>query len=333
MKTIAFPILSVRKYGGDKYIGCAQQALKADFNVETIDIRAKYFGERRYLKFIELFYNLFKLKGKKDIWIRDFYSAVTLDKKRTAGKNIVIIFHIDFLKFPLLSRIPLYLAEKIFLYRKLRQADAIVVASDYWKNYFLEKGYENIYKIYCGFNISDFNFTEEEITDFRKKHKIDGKPVIYLGNCQRWKGAADAYNELKDINAHFVTSGRRQIKIGAMNLDLNYKDYLRLLKCSSVALTMSQFKEGWCMTTHEAMLCKTPVIGSGQGGMRELLEGGGQIICEDFKRLKEKVEFLLKNPDKRKTLGESGFSFAKDFTMERFEKAWVEAVKKTLNHE
>ena len=45
-----------------------------------------------------------------------------------------------------------------------------------------------------------------------------------------------------------------------------------LLQAASVAVTMSKFNEGWCRTAHEAMLCKTPVVGSGMGGMGELLE-------------------------------------------------------------
>ena len=63
---------------------------------------------------------------------------------------------------------------------------------------------------------------------------------------------------------------------------------------------MSKFQEGWCRTAHEAMLLKTPVVGSGFGGMSELLEGGGQIICDNFNDLKEKIEYLLGNHEARK---------------------------------
>ena len=58
---------------------------------------------------------------------------------------------------------------------------------------------------------------------------------------------------------------------------------------------MSKFLEGWNRTAHEAMLCRTPVIGSGTGGMRELLLGGQQIICEDIKTLPEIVDYAIKN--------------------------------------
>ena len=86
---------------------------------------------------------------------------------------------------------------------------------------------------------------------------------------------------------------------------------------------MSKFKEGWNRTTHEAMLCKTPVIGSGLGGMRELLEGGSQAICEDFNDLKEQVSYALDHPE----MGEKGFEFAGQFTVEKFNAEWVRLIE------
>ena len=72
------------------------------------------------------------------------------------------------------------------------------------------------------------------------------------------------------------------------------------------------------------MLCKTPVIGSGLGGMKELLEGGNQIICEDFNDLKGQVSFALDRPE----VGEKGFEFAKQFTVEKFNDAWVHLIER-----
>ena len=64
---------------------------------------------------------------------------------------------------------------------------------------------------------------------------------------------------------------------------------------------MSKFKEGWCRTAHEAMLLKTPVIGSRPwAAMKELLDGGKQTVCQDFKNLEKEIEYLLKHPMKEK---------------------------------
>jgi len=93
-----------------------------------------------------------------------------------------------------------------------------------------------------------------------------------------------------------------------------------------VVLAMSKFKEGWCRSAHEAMLLKTPVIGSGSGGMLELLKGGEQIVCRDFTNLRKHVEYTLLHPD----MADKGYVFAKNFTMERFQRDWIQFIKQLL---
>jgi len=144
------------------------------------------------------------------------------------------------------------------------------------------------------------------------------------------KGVVDSYNALKDLDVYFVTSGKRQVNIPALNFDLSYPDYLCLLKASSIAITMDKFNTGWNMTAQEAMLLKTPVIGSGAGGTKELYEEAKQIIC-GFGELKEKVEYLLSHPEARKKMGEDGYNYSKHFTLKRFQQEWEGLVSKILN--
>ena len=334
MKTIGFPMLSIKKYGGDMYITRVKDILMQEgFDVETIEIKAKYLGRYRFLKFAEFFYRLCNLRGGKNLWIRDFYSTISLLFDRTRGKNISVIFHIDFSVLPLIARPFLHILEKFFLYKALKKADSIVVPSKYWKDFFVKKGYKNVEIIYCGFDVERFNVLEEEILEFKRKHKLEGKPIIYLGNCQKAKGVIEAYEALKDLDVFLVTSGRKQADIPALNFDLEHGEFFKLLKASSVVITMSKFKEGWNMTAHEAMLCRTPVVGSGFGGMKELLQGGRQIVCPEFINLKKEVEFLLQSPDVRKKMGEDGYNFAKAFTQERFNKSWLELIGEITNEE
>jgi len=327
--TIGWIEISKKKYGGIVYNELARSVLSQEFDLDLIVCEAKIFNEIRYLKIPESLFYLSKLKGKKDLWIRDFYSIITLPFDKTQGKNLVVVHQVDFSTFPIISRPIFFFLKKIF-YHNLKKADAIVTVSNYWENHFLEKGYKNVYKIYNGFDLADFDISDQEVLEFKKRYNLLGKPIIYLGNCQRAKGVVESYRALKDLNVYLVTSGEPKVKIPARNFNLEYRDYLKLLKASSIVLTMSKFKEGWCRTAHEAMLLKRPVIGSGRGGMKELLEGGKQIICQDFNLLKEKVEYLLNHPEIREKMGESGYNFAKDFTLERFEKSWLELIHKIL---
>jgi glycosyltransferase involved in cell wall biosynthesis len=106
-------------------------------------------------------------------------------------------------------------------------------------------------------------------------------------------------------------------------LFLDQSELVCLLHASSIVVTMSQFAEGWCRIAHEAMLCGTPVIGSGSGGMRELLQSGGQGVCEAIEDLKPTVKRLLGDERRRAEQGRAGQVFARHFTYERFQRAWV----------
>ena len=232
-----------------------------------------------------------KHQGEKDLWIRNFDSIITMPYDDTRGKNVALIFHIDYSFQPAYLKTSWIILERIF-YHHLKKVDAIITISKYWQNHFLERGYPNVYLIYNGFDLNEFQFEDQEVLEFRKKFRLEDRPIIYMGNCQRIKGVVEVYEHLKKLDVYLVTSGRKEVDIPTLNLNLDDHDYLLLLRSSSVVITMSKFMEGWNRTAHEAMLCKTPVIGSGLGGMKELLEGGKQIICDDFEDLKEKVYFM-----------------------------------------
>lgn len=332
MKKIAFTQISSNRTGGNTWVQEVLEviALEKDFSVETINLESKHF-KNTFLKAIEVFFNLLTLKGQKDLWIRNLYSVVFLNKKRQKGKNLAFIFHIDFSGFPVLLQPFLIFLEKFVFYRQLKKADCIVVVSEYWRKYFADRGYKNVEKIYFCYDPEDFNITDQEVLDFKEKYQLKEKPIIYLGNCQKAKGALDSYHALKDLDAYLVTSGKKEFEMPAPNLNLSSREYFTLLKASTIVLTMSKFKEGWCRTTYEAMLLKTPVIGSGSGGMKELLEGGSQIVCEDFKDLKGRVEYLLNNEELRVKMGQQGHDFTKTFTKEKFKKAWIDLTNKILS--
>lgn len=307
-------------YGETVYAGMAQAVLAKHHDLTRINVGLDHYNKYLYAGIL---YRLFRVSGEKEIWIMGFDSMLTMPYDGTRGKHLALIHHID-QSFQPLHLKPLWSLLETTFYRNLKQADAIVTVSRYWQNHFLERGYPRVDLIHNAFDSDQFHFEAEEVEAFKEQFHLAGKPIVYLGNCQRIKGVVEAYEIVKDLDVHLVTSGRREVKLPALNLDLNYREYLLLLKSSSVVVVMSRFKEGWNRTAHEAMLCKTPVVGSGLGGMRELLEGGGQIICEDVRDLKERVCYALEHPE----LGEAGYAFAGQFTVERFAAQWLNLVEK-----
>lgn len=323
MKKVVLISATKKKYGNYPYETMIVEALSEKFDVELVNIGVSGKGVLRHLEAPVFLWKLFKLSRRKDldIVIRGVESFLFLNP--SPAKNVFLVHHIDSSHSPTHSKI-FHFIFRDSIFRNLKKAALILVVAKYWQHYLEQRGYNNISVIYNAFDPEEFKFTIKEITSFKERYGLVGKPIIYLGNTRKQKGVIESFNALNGLNCHFVTSAdpslnEPNVKATVLNLRLNRRDYLRLLKASSVVVTMSKFNEGWCRTAHEAMLCRTPVVGSGMGGMGELLEGGGQLVCKDFRELQEKVKFAILH----KELGEKGYQFARAFTFERFKQDCV----------
>ena len=119
------------------------------------------------------------------------------------------------------------------------------------------------------FSHRNFVVSESEVRAIQEKYDLVGKKVIYIGNPLRKKGTDRVAAALKDRGYVLVATGISDVRLPALQLLLQFREYAALLHSVGLAITMSQFNEGWCRQAHEAMLCGVPVIGSGMGGMRE----------------------------------------------------------------
>jgi len=282
----------------------------------------------KVLQFSKYIWKNMLLKLKDDVIIRDVFSTVfaPFDKNKI---NIVLLHHLDIDKEKYHFFYKLF--EKRF-FKRASLADRVVVVSEYWKNILAEEGCSNVSVIYNSFNLDVFEFAKQELLEYRKKLGVPkGKPIVYLGNSREEKGYIESYEALKDLDIVMITTGKKSIDLPILNVYLNYPDYLKLLKISSLVLTMSKFKEGWCRTAHEAMLCATPVIGSGRGGMKELLEKGGQTVCSDFISLKPLVMNLLNNKKKLLNMANHGKEFAGKFSLDYLKNSWVKLIEQLNN--
>lgn len=311
---------SKKGYGGNIYELMVDEALKKKFSFELELNSFQLKGFWRLLEAPKFFWNLWRFANKKGSFlIRTFQSAFFPFR----GKGVTIVYHVDSTGSPLLPRLFQDFLEWWFL-SFIPKNEPIVVIADYWRNFLKERGFQNLHLIYCGYELEKYSPTELEVQQFLEKHDLAGKQIVYIGNPQVKKGATLAFEALKDTEFTLVTSGVADTHIPCRHLDLSFRDYVCLLKASSVVVAMSLFKEGWNRVAHEAMLVGTPVVGSGAGGMEELLLGGGQIICDNPRKIKEAVnEALSKAPE----MIEKGKNYAIQFSKERFEKEWQDLVE------
>ena len=245
--------------------------------------------------------------------------------KKVGNKSLALIYHIDnsALIRGNLKHIFYKLLEKN-LYRLLKNT-TIITISKFWNEVMTNRGYEDVKLIYCCFDFDKYIRTEKEIEEFKAKYNLMNKKVIYIGNCQAAKGVYQVFHELKDTNYTLITSGQKRCSLPIRNLILTFDDYINLLHAADVTITMSLFNEGWCRTAHESMICGTPVIGSGKGGMSELLKGGKQIICKNFSKLTDYLEMIIDD----NSYGKRAIDFAtKDkFSLDTFNTQWIDLIR------
>jgi glycosyltransferase involved in cell wall biosynthesis len=309
-------------FGGIRYWQALRKILATKHNLECYNV------SDALDKFI--FLDMYRLKRvfnrqlflSKSLWIIDErgLSSLTLDRIQT--RNLCLI--LDFSNRSLKSWL-----RKLIFHNNINKVTKVVTISNFWKEYMMGKGFQNVSVIYNFFSFKNYEIGKQEVEKFKSKYGLFSKPIVYIGNCQEAKGVKEAYDALKDMDVHLVTSGMKTIELPCLHLNLNTDEYRCLLAASDVAVTMSKFEEGWCRTAHEAMLCKTPVIGSGLGGMKELLEGGGQLIVNDFKKLREAVTYLLSHPE----FGEKGYYYAtrNEFSYDYFQNAWEDLIDEVLH--
>jgi glycosyltransferase involved in cell wall biosynthesis len=280
---------------------------------------------KRVIEFIEYLGRNHALELESDIVVRDPFSTAYAPFNRK-NKHVVLMHHIN------VSSTSNRMFNKMFVrlfFKRILKADCVVTVSEYWRDIMAKKGCKNIKVIYNAFDTEEFNFSENELSEFIDKMGFPkGKTIIYLGNAEPEKGYLQAYEALKNIDAVLVVTGKSKLDVPIIQKYLSYSDYLKLLSVSTLAITMSQFNEGWCRTAHEAMLCGTPVLGSGRGGMKELLKKGGQRICCDFIELTQTVKELLEDEHQRRTIGNNGKVFSSKYNMKYFENEWLDLISK-----
>jgi len=307
-------------FGGSVYEKMLLDALSSQHIVSKFEIRRPFFNKGvRPQVFLAIL--LKQMAPKIDLWIRGNIAVAAMTNRSIRRKNIALLHHLD------IFEIGNYWINRGFarlFLENARKCDCVVVVANFWKEYLQSHGIKRIIVIPNAFEVEAFAVKKEQVYNFKKKHSLLDKPVIYIGNCQESKGSAEVYEILKSMDVHLVSSGVRQIDLPVRTFELSYSEYVLLLSACDVVITMSKFLEGWNRVAHEAMLARTPVIGSGAGGMRELLEGGGQIICKKIQKLREHVHFALANAA---SLGNAGYAFASKFTVQRFSESWLRLVE------
>lgn len=313
-------------YGGNHYESSLATVLREEgYDYEEILLSPQ--GAGKLTKFVHWIWNSFKVASnmaKDQCCIMPFEACLFLGRE---SRNIVIVHHVDAAFSPFYTHIINFLCYHALLLQRDR-VDTLVVVSKYWKDFFIARGFEDnrIKVIYNFIDLPDLG--SEDRQGFLSRLNLPNKPYFYVGNHHPKKGYRVVASELKSLSQDvgLFTSGAyaataeedQRLK----NLELSYEDYLRLILHSEAVITYSLFKEGWCRTAHEALLLGKEVIGSGAGGMEELLRLVGlKGVTRD--QIHGETERILRKGKQSFTATE----LAKLATFSEFKTRWLKILK------
>jgi glycosyltransferase involved in cell wall biosynthesis len=249
------------------------------------------------------------------------------------------------------TKIPI---ERILIDLVARKSSIITTVSDFVKKeikYFMP--HVNKEKIYVHYNgIEDYFIPyPKEAEILKRKLKIDGPVLIYIGRIAFYKGVDDiieAYNIAKKIipNLSLVVGGKPDFQMEKKYREwkIEYKDihFIGFVKEEEVPIyysmgdlfiTYSYASEGFGLTPIEAIACGTPVICSSLNVYKEILQDNALFVPpRNPKELAKKIIDLLKNPDKRKNLIENAQKFIKRYTWNSVGKKIEEIYLKSLEN-
>jgi len=321
-ESIRTGILSPDANGGNAYDVHAALAIARDFNLEVSDAAIL----RKDDQLLKYWRRMRRDQPVADLIVSEPYPIVFGSRIKSIP-SIGMIHHID-------DNLGKSSLKHVWYFdrlkRRLQKLNLVVTVSSYWRDYLENLGCKNVKIIYNAFDPADYKVSEQEILKFKTEHGIpEGKALIYAGNANRQKGIYEVYNALKDHGYHLLMSGSRNqaADLPVQYLHLDRKSYVSMLHACDLVITMSKMTEGWNRIAHEALLCGTPVIGSGIGGMKELLNGGGQLIISQEKDLPDAVKEVL---HRSVWYVENGKRFIEQFDMEYFRSEWNHTINELI---
>lgn len=190
----------------------------------------------------------------------------------------IIIHHFDQNGSPIYTRIIEFLDLILLKFFSYFIDLKCIFVSHYWCDWFSKRFKIGSYTIYNDPfpQLPVVHLSKEKLAE--KYNLPADKDWIFLGSSHPKKGGAPVVDALMALDGNFkrwpfmlVQTGKGASLPGVAVKWISDADYPDFLRSCSLVVANSLFLEGWCRVVHEAAILGTPVVGSGYGGMAELL--------------------------------------------------------------
>ncbi|MEB3799983.1 glycosyltransferase family 4 protein [Flavobacterium columnare] len=295
-----------------------------------------------FSSFYKKFYNIWRQFGilsdlKKDE-IKLFHGLsgeLPSGLQKNGIKSIVTIHDLIFIRYPELYS---FFDRKIHFYKfkkAAQEADLVIAISKQTKEdivHFLKIPESKIKVVYQGCqDVFKTIYAAELQEKVLKKFNLPKQFVLNVGTLETRKNALNIVKAIRDIDTHLVLIGKetpytKQIHQYINEHQIQYKvSFLRnvsneelaiIYQLASVFVYPSIF-EGFGIPIIEALFSKTPVITTHSGVFPEA--GGPNSLYinpNNPEEIKEKIEWVLNNPEEVEIISKKGFEYAQQFSDE-----------------
>ncbi len=291
-------------------------------------------------------------------WLKLFRKQVRFLKERKIGivhLNNSIVRHHDWKLASLVAGVPCVshergLPEYSGLSKRLGARMALLIAMSKWiADHMIAGGVSphNVVVMYDGIDPAPLE-VPRPVAELRRTWEVapDQAVIGIVGNIRGWKGQdivvralAEIVKAVPDVVCFFVGAASVSPHDAAFVADLNelvrtsgleknvrftgyQQDTAAYVQMMDVVIHASRAPEPFGMVGLEAMAQRKPLVGSGAGGMTEIIVDGvtGFLFPPaDHQVLAERVTRLLKDRDLAAQMGDAGYArLRQEFTMDQY---------------
>jgi glycosyltransferase involved in cell wall biosynthesis len=232
-----------------------------------------------------------------------------------------------------------YTPSRNFLIRRcLKYVDKVFAVSNALKGALEQNGIKNVEVSHTGIDVDGWQVSSEKIEEFKKKHKLEGKKVVFFGGrISELKGIEQIKQAMDKIKKEIPETVLLVVGKGGIGW-LSGEELRAAYACVDVVIVPSIYLDPFPRMNLEAMAVKKPVVGTCFGGTPEIVQDGitGYVVNPfNVELMAEKILDLLKNPQKAKQFGEAGYQrIKKHFSSEAHVAqtiAWYEKLTSNKN--
>lgn len=157
--------------------------------------------------------------------------------------------------------------------------------------------------------------------------------VLQVGNLLQERDLMMGYSVSKEIvGSHALTTLGLNPNIPGSRLSQGFQDLLEHFRSSRVFIntTVDEYEDGYNLSMLEAMATGMPVVSSWNASS-PLEDGKNGYISKDAGYLNERINFLLKNPQEARKLGQQAQKTVQEkFPLKRFLQSWQKVIEKSV---